>query len=121
MRALQAFEDRLIASMPRTCVVDGHDFGSGTTNFFVFTNAPLATHRAFRKYLGTCAVERKVRIAFRTEKGDQWQNVWPFRDPRPFALIYESGYDPFDPVTKRAIAKRSKPGVSKLVTTAKPR
>lgn len=49
---LVAFEDKLIASMPKTCCVDGHDIGSGTINFFVFTDSPLAAHKHFRKYSG---------------------------------------------------------------------
>ncbi len=111
-----AFEDRLAAALPRTCKVDGHDVGSGTTNFFVHTNAPFAAHRRFRKYLGTRALERNVRVAFRMVDGSTWMNLWPFRDPRRFALLYEKGEDPFSAASKRAIPKRSKRGVSKLVT-----
>jgi hypothetical protein len=48
-----SFENRLLESMPNTCHVDGHDIGSGTVNFFVYTNAPLSAHKVFRKYLGT--------------------------------------------------------------------
>jgi hypothetical protein len=116
-----AFEDRLRASLPRTHEVDGHDVGSGTVNFFVFTDAPLAAHRAFRTYLGTRAVEAKLRVSYRETKGDEWWNLWPRRDARPFALVYRGGDDPFSASSKRAIPKRSKPGVSKMVTKAKPR
>lgn len=117
---LVKFEERLRACMPRTCEVDGHDVGSGTTNFFVFTNAPLAAHKAFRKYLGTNAVERKVRVAYREVDGEAYTNLWPFRDARPFGLMYAPEHDPFRPASKRAIPKRSKPGVSKLETLATP-
>lgn len=117
---LVAFEDRLRAALPRTHEVDGHDIGSGTTNFFVFTDAPLAAHARFRKYLGTNAVERNVRVSFREVKGNDFQNLWPRRDPRPFAIAYPDGMDPFSPVSKRAIPKRSQPGVSKVVTKAAP-
>jgi hypothetical protein len=117
---LVAFEDRLRAALPSTHEVDGHDVGSGTTNFFVFTDAPLAAHARFRKYLGTNAVERNVRVSFREMKGDDFQNLWPRRDSRPFAIMYPEGMDPFSPVSKRAIPKRSKPGVSKVVTKADP-
>lgn len=111
-----AFEDRLIACMPRTCEVDGHDIGSGTVNFFVFTDAPLAAHTTFRKYLGTRAVERKLRIAYRSMRGERYTNLWPFRDARPFRLMYPAGEDPFSAASKRKIPKRSKPGVSKRET-----
>ena len=115
---LVAFEDRLIASMPRTCDVDGHDIGSGTVNFFVFTDAPRAAHKAFRKYLGTNAVERKVRISYRDVNGTAFMNLWPFRDPRVFDYSYPEDQDPFSAASKRSIPKRSPPGVSKFVTPA---
>jgi hypothetical protein len=115
---LVAFEDRLIATMPRTCAVDGHDIGSGTTNFFIFTDAPLAAHKRFRKYFHTRAMERNLRVAYREVDGEAYMNLWPFRDPRPFAIIYPEGEDPFSPASKRAIPKRSPPGVSKFVTPA---
>jgi hypothetical protein len=114
---LVAFEDRLIARLPRTCVVDGHDTGSGTTNFFVFTDAPMAAHKRLRRSF-TRALERNLRVAYRSVAGSAFTNLWPFRDPRPFALIYEPEDDPFRPASKRQIPKRSKPGVSKFATPA---
>lgn len=115
---LVAFEDRLIASMPATCDVDGHDIGYGTINFYVYTDAPLAAHKRFRKYLGTNKVERKLRVSYREIDGDAFTNLWPFRDPRPFAEIYPEGIDPFSAASKRSIPKRSPPGVSKFETPA---
>jgi hypothetical protein len=76
-------------------------------------------HRAFRKYLGTRAVERQLRISYRSVRGEQYTNVWPFRDARPFRLMYPQGEDPFSSASKRSIPKRSKPGVSKRVTRAR--
>ena len=117
---IAAFEDRLAASLPRTCKVEGHGVQKRATNFFVRTSSPLAAHRAFRKYIGTRAVERKVRVAFRSSDSSPWMNVWPFRDTRAFALSYDDDVeDPFEAASKRAIPKRSKRGVSKLVTRAR--
>lgn len=124
---LIAFEDRLIGCMPRTCVVDGHDIGSGTVNFFVHTTAPLAAHRAFRKYLGTRKLESRLRIAYRELDGEAFTNLWPRRDPRPFHYLYPEGSDPFARGAKRVIPKRSattrtevaKPGAP--VEAAKPK
>jgi hypothetical protein len=90
-----AFEDLLIRSMPRTAQVTGHDIGSGTINFFVITPYPKAALRAFRTYMGTNHVERKIRIAFRPYGVDapvEWTELWPKRPKRgqsPFALWYE--------------------------------
>lgn len=86
--ALQQFEDRLIAAMPRTARVDGHDVGGGTINFFVYTAFPDA---AFREHLGTNAVERRLRVAHRPIDGDGWTELWPRRPRRgqpPFAYRY---------------------------------
>lgn len=116
--AIVAFEGRLRASLPRTHEVDGHDVGAGTVNFFVFTSAPVAAHTAFRKHLGTRALERKLRVSYREVEGEAYMNLWPRRDARPFDISYRDGEDPFAPAAKRKIPKRSKPGVSKIVTPA---
>ena len=115
---LVQFEGKLIASMPRTCVVDGYDFGLGTTNFFVYTDSPLAAFKHFRNYLGTNKVERQLRASYREVDGDAYTNLWPFRDPRPFDITYPQGVDPFSPKSKRLIPKRSPSGVSKFETPA---
>jgi hypothetical protein len=104
-----AFEERLAACLPRTCDVDGFDVGAGTVNFFVYTDAPEAAHRTFRKYLGTRKVEQRLRIAYRSTRGDKFTNLWPRRDPRLFEYWYDAANDPFARGAKRVIPKRSKP------------
>ncbi|MBA3503440.1 MAG: hypothetical protein M4D80_07230 [Myxococcota bacterium] len=104
-----AFEERLAGCLPRTCDVDGFDVGAGTVNFFVYTDAPEAAHRTFRKYLGTRKVEQRLRIAYRPTKGETFTNLWPRRDPRVFDYSYDPANDPFARGAKRAIPKRSKP------------
>jgi hypothetical protein len=84
-----AFEDKLTVSLPATHDVDGHDIGSGTVNFFVYTESPQAVLRNFRKYMGTNRVEKKLRMAFPRTDGDEFENMWPKRDDRPFDLFYE--------------------------------
>lgn len=115
---LVAFEDRLRATLPKTHEVDGHDVGAGTVNFFVFTDSPVAAHTVFRRRMATRALEKRLRVSFRPSRGAAFQNLWPRRDPRPFALWYDAADDPFSPASKRKIPKRSKPGVSKVVTPA---
>ncbi len=102
-----AFEDRVIAHLPRTANVDGHDVGSGTINFFIDTDFPTATFKVIRRRVTTNAHERKLRIAFRAVDSDDWVNLWPRRDPRPFAILYGAGEDPFARGAKRVIPKRS--------------
>lgn len=116
---LLAFEQKLIDSLPNTCEVDGYDTGSGTTNFFVYANSPLAAFNQFRKYLGTNKVEKSLRVSYRDVDGETYTNLWPFRDDRPFDLHYPEGVDPFSAKSKRTIPKRSPPGVSKFETPAR--
>jgi hypothetical protein len=117
--AMIAFEDRLIRCMPRTCEVDGHDIGSGTTNFFIRTPAPLSAHRAFCKYLGTRNVMRQLRIAYRPLDGEDFTNIWPRRDPRPFLCLYPPDQNPFAPASKRQIPKRTPRAPAAKSTVAK--
>lgn len=112
------FENNLIASMPKTCDVDGFDVGSGTTNFFVHTDSPLAALKHFRTYMGTNKVEKNLRVSYRELDGDAYTNLWPYRDPRPFDITYPAGVDPFSAKSKRSIPKRSPPGTSKFETPA---
>lgn len=112
------FESKLISTLPKTCDVDGYDTGSGTTNFFVYTDSPLAALKHFRTHLGTNKVEKNLRVSYRDVDGDAYTNVWPFRDPRPFDIDYPEGVDPFSAKSKSSVPKRSPPGVSKFETPA---
>lgn len=107
--AIVAFEGKLRGCMPKTCAVDGYDVGSGTVNFFVYTSAPAAAHRTFRTYLGTRAVEKRLRIAWRDLDAETFTNLWPRRDPRPFDYSYSAAEDPFARGAKRVIPKRRAP------------
>ena len=107
--AMVAFEDQLIARLPRTCEVDGHDAGAGTFNFFLYTTHPVAAYQKVYRFT-TRAMQRRMRIAYRAVAGKTFTNLWPRRDPRPFAYLYRKGEDPFSPVSKRKIPKRSPRG-----------
>ena len=86
--SIEAFGERIAECMPRTHEYDGFDHGSGTTNYFLYSNTPNAILTNFRKYLGTNKVEKKVRIAYRSVDHDIWTNLWPKRDIRPFDYSY---------------------------------
>lgn len=106
-----AFEDQLRAILPRTCEVDGHDVGSGTINFFVYTAHPVAAYQTIYRRATTRASQPLLRIAYRATDGEEFTNLWPRRDPRPFQYSYASGEDPFARGARRAIPKRSPRGV----------
>ncbi|MFT3699961.1 MAG: hypothetical protein QM831_42850 [Kofleriaceae bacterium] len=104
---LVAFEQRLIATLPKTCDVDGYDIGSGTCNFFIFTAYPVAAYKTFRSRIATRALERRLRIAYRDVKRETFTNLWPRRDPREFKIMYGRDEKPW---SKRGIPKRSPRG-----------
>jgi len=86
--AILVFEEKLSSSMPRTQSYDGYDSGSGTINFFIYSNTPNAVLANFRKYLGTNKVEKKVRITYRDVTAETFTNLWPKRDTRAFEYSY---------------------------------
>jgi hypothetical protein len=111
---LAALEQRITAWLPRTATYDGSERGSGMTNLVISTAFPVAVYKMFRSRIATRAMERKLRIAYRTAGAKTYTNLWPRRDPRPFALAYPTGADPFKPSNKRAIPKRSPRGTRAL-------
>ena len=85
------FEAKLMACMPSTCEITGHDIGAGSINFFVYTSYPQAVFLTFRKYLGTNKVEKKLRVAYRNADVAKfeylWISIWPKRNAKLFELI----------------------------------
>jgi hypothetical protein len=105
-----ALEMRIAGWLPRTAVLDGHDIGSGTVNFFIDVNAPEAVAQRIRSKVLTRVDQRHCRIAYRPSDGEIFTNLWPRRDPRVFKIYYSAAENPFTAVSKRKIPKRSKPG-----------
>ena len=106
---LQTFEDRLRSYLPKTHDLVNHAFDSGTVNLLIETDSPVTVYKiVFR--VSTRATQRRMRIAYRTLRGAKFTNLWPRRDPRPFAYGYAPEDDPFAPVSKQKIPKRSPRG-----------
>lgn len=85
------FEDRLIGWMSKNTEVDGHDFGSGTINFFLYTVFPEAAFRIVRSKIATRKMEAKMRVAHRSIDNLIWTELWPKRPRRgqkPFDYLY---------------------------------
>ncbi len=91
--AVVAYEDLLRSIVPRTCEVDGHDIGSGTINFFVYTAHPVAAYRTIYRRATTRASQAQLRMAYRAADGDTFTNLWPRRDARPFTYFYAADAD----------------------------
>ena len=109
MAELQAFEDRLISYLPRTQHLVKRELASSAVNFYLATDFPVAAYKLIRR-ISTRATERRMRIAYRAANAKTFTNLWPRRDPRPFAYTYASDDDPFTPASKRKVPKRSPRG-----------
>lgn len=85
--ALVHFEDMLIDALSDRHNVDGHDFGSGEVNFFVFTDNPIAAVTEIRDGTGSWLVRPDARAAARLVDGEDYELLWPKGDTKPFKVI----------------------------------
>lgn len=76
--ALIAMEDVLEVELPVAHgFVDGHDFGSGEMNIFVYTDQPQEAFVDVMASLRTHQRWPNVRAAYRPIDGDQYVTLWP--------------------------------------------
>ncbi|WP_334173795.1 hypothetical protein [Sinomonas sp.] len=75
--ALIELEDRVVRAVGPAATVDGHDFGSGEVNIFVFTDDPRTTFAAAAAVLGQDSRGSDVRAAFRHRSGETYTVLWP--------------------------------------------
>jgi hypothetical protein len=70
-------EDRLIDKLGKNHEVDGHDFGSGTMNFFVYTNQPKVAFETSREIFAEKGLLGKLKAAYREEDSEDFTVLWP--------------------------------------------
>jgi hypothetical protein len=74
---LVALEEDLIQNLPPTSDVDGHDFGSGEFNIFIFTDQPRETFDAARNLIKKSPFQKELRAAYREQGKDEYVILWP--------------------------------------------
>lgn len=85
--ALVALEDRLIAELGTSAEVDGHDFGSGTGNIFIFTSDPDLTFWRGRQLLQREGRLQSVTAVHRPTDGDDYTVIWPKDCQAQFSIL----------------------------------
>jgi hypothetical protein len=85
--ALVALEDRLIAELGTSAKVDGHDFGSGTANIFIFTSDPDLTFWRVCQLLKREGSLKSVTAAHRPVDGDDYTVIWPKDYQTQFSIL----------------------------------
>lgn len=73
---LVAFEELLSNGLGTKAEVDGHDFGSGEGNIFLYTNDPELVFRRSRELLPGAVLEG-MRAAYRQVYGETYTILWP--------------------------------------------
>jgi len=85
--ALVALEDKLIADLAKTAKVDGHDFGSGQANIFIFTSDPDMTFWKIRQLLKLEKLLDAVTAAYRPADGENYTVIWPKDSKKRFSIV----------------------------------
>ena len=70
-------EDQLARALGESGRVDGHDFGSGEANIFLFTADPPQTLAVVLPVLRDLSRESDATAAYRTVGGNQYTVIWP--------------------------------------------
>jgi hypothetical protein len=75
---LVRMEDELAGSLSANAIVDGHDFGAGEMNIFVFTDHPARTFAEVKAVLSRGPRWLPdLRAAYREDTGDEYTVLWP--------------------------------------------
>jgi hypothetical protein len=64
-----ALENDLIETLSDIAEIDGHDVGSGETNIFIITSAPILTFERTKSLLGRAGLLDVVSAAYRPAAG----------------------------------------------------
>lgn len=83
--SLVRLEERLIRLLGPHHDVDGHDFGSGQMNIFIFTNDPVQVFDMARTAIPD-AMSSSLRCAYRHIGGDEFTVICPIEDHREFVV-----------------------------------
>jgi hypothetical protein len=85
--SLVAVENALISELGNSAKVDGHDFGSGTANIFIFTSEPEMTFWRAKQWLQKVGRLGAVTAAHRPVDGDDYSVIWPKDSKAPFSIF----------------------------------
>lgn len=75
---IYGIEDKLMAALVGTeADVDGHDIGSGTINFFIYTNEPMLTFEIVKTIFAQENILMDAKIAYRNISSEDYVCLWP--------------------------------------------
>lgn len=74
---LIALETDVESRLDDSSWLDGHDFGSGTMNLFIYTSDPIRTFESLRPMLHQYNLLEQIKAAFRLRNADTFQWIHP--------------------------------------------
>ena len=77
LERLLLWEQRLAECLSASATVDGHDFGSGEFNVFVFTDNPEATFRTIQSCKENQTMTWPTAAPYRHTDRDNYVVLWP--------------------------------------------
>ena len=83
---LIALEDSLEAAFKNAHDVDGHDFGSGEMNVFIFTNDPKAALGSAKDLIESSGLNLQ-KAAYRDVEGEDYTLLFPEDSNEPFKVV----------------------------------
>jgi hypothetical protein len=84
--SLIEIENLIIKHLSPVHEVDGHDFGSGEANIFIFTSDPQQAFNEIKTIIGSLDYWNSIRVAFRGTESDEYTALWP-KDLKKFQVI----------------------------------
>jgi hypothetical protein len=83
---LIGLENILIKELSDTADVDGHDFGSGEMNIFIYTDEPKPTFEKIKQILANQKSFLGLMAAYRQMTEENYTVIWPVGFDKPFKI-----------------------------------
>ncbi len=77
LKRLLLFEELLRECLGGSAVVDGHDFGGGEFNIFIWTDEPESTLQRVLEVAQTRALSTELCAGYRTAEQEEISPLWP--------------------------------------------
>lgn len=70
-------QDNLMNLLEGSEELDGHDFGCGEFNYFIYTGNPAGTFARIKRVFDAVSIDKEMRVGYRVINEDDFVPVWP--------------------------------------------
>ncbi|NCC49578.1 MAG: hypothetical protein EOM20_00025 [Spartobacteria bacterium] len=83
---LTKIEESLEVAIASDADIDGHDFGHGEMNIYIFTNNPIQTFSSVKNVIESYGLLHDMKAAYRNPEEETFTTLWP-EGLKEFAII----------------------------------